>query len=61
MVRTQARIWIGLLACLLMQVGLLAGISPTPCRMVINAAMFMLPRQTFPLQRKRCIRFCAQW
>ena len=28
MIRTQARIWSGLLACLLMQVGLLAGIPP---------------------------------
>ncbi|KXV75824.1 hypothetical protein AD953_06125 [Acetobacter malorum] len=42
MVRTQARIWIGLLACLLMQVGLLAGISPAQAQREAQAHHVMM-------------------
>lgn len=42
MVRTQARIWIGLLACLLMQVGLLAGISPAQAQREAQAHHAMM-------------------
>ncbi|MFE8871715.1 hypothetical protein ACE4RV_00780 [Acetobacter persici] len=48
MVRTQARIWIGLLACLLMQVGLLAGIAPAQAQREAQTHHNMMHHSTMP-------------
>ncbi|GAN68818.1 hypothetical protein [Acetobacter orleanensis] len=40
--RTRARTWVGLLACLLMQVGLLVGVSPAQAQREVQAHKSMM-------------------
>ncbi|MCX2562058.1 hypothetical protein OQ252_11725 [Acetobacter farinalis] len=60
MIRTQARIWIGLLACLLMQVGLLAGVSPAQAQREVQAHHAMMQDRTMPCTESMDARCMGQ-